>query len=425
MRFSGDSDYARWLDAQDPLAGVRAGFCLPPGKIYLDGNSLGLLSQEARLELIETLQVWETLGIEGWTATERDWYFMTERVSRLMAPLVGATEDEVVATGSTTLNLHQLLATLFEPNFDKNAILADSLAFPSDIFAIESHLRLRGLNPETHLKKVDSADGFTLSEEAIIDAMTPEVALAVLPGVLFTSGQLLDMPRLTREAHHKGILIGFDCSHSIGSVPHALSEWGVDFAFWCSYKYLNGGPGAVGGLYLNQRHFDKRPGLAGWFGSNKKHQFEMSHEFKPALGAAALQTGTPPILSLAPLHGSLRVLHQVGIEVIREKSLSLTHYLIELCDEVLAEAGIAIVTPREAHRRGGHIALAHPHAFALCQALRNKGVIADFRPPNLIRIAPVALYNGYQECWQAVQMLKELIETRVFERWIDTTTLVP
>jgi kynureninase len=254
-------------------------------------------------------------------------------------------------------------------------------------------------------------DGLTLNEDDIVEAMTDRVALVVLPSVLYASGQLLDMPRLTSAAHRRGALIGFDCSHSIGTIPHSLDAWGVDFAFWCSYKYLNSGPGAIGGLYLNRRHGDKAPGLAGWFGNRRATQFDMSPEFDPAPDATRLHIGTPDVLSLGALEGSLEVVLAAGIDRVRRKSLALTAYLMEQADAQLAELGVRVVNPREAGKRGGHVALAHPEATRICKALKAARVVPDFRPPNIVRLAPVALYNTFLDCYRAVEIMKRILQT--------------
>jgi kynureninase len=298
-------------------------------------------------------------------------------------------------------------------------VLADELNFASDIYALRSHLALRGLDPNASLVLARSRDGVTLNEDDLIAAMAPGVQMALFPAVLYRSGQLLDMERLTREAHRRNILIGFDCSHSIGAVPHALDRWGVDFAFWCSYKYLNGGPGAAGGLYLNARHHGRTPGLAGWFGHRKETQFRLALDFEPAPTAGALQIGTPNILSIAPLLGTLPVFREAGLDRLRWKSLQLTAYLIQLAEHALSAFGVTIVTPRPEERRGGHVALRHPAARALGQALRAQGVVPDFRPPDILRFAPAPLYVGFTDCYEAVTKLRGLLECRTYEGIVD------
>ena len=407
---------AERLDANDVLRTFRDRFYLTEGRVYMDGNSLGLLSREAEACVLHTLSEWRTKSVEGWTEADPAWFGWAERLGAQVAPLIGAEAASVVVTGSTTGNLHQLLATLFVPTQRRNKIVADALNFPSDVFAIESHLKLRGLHPHTNLIKVPSRDGHTLDEADLIAAFSRyDVQMAVLPSVIYTSGQLLDMERITRAARENQVLIGWDCSHSIGAVPHELDKWGADFAFWCHYKYLNAGPGAVGGLYLNRRHFGGAPGLAGWWGSDKQAQFDMTHRFVPAENAGALQIGTPPILALAPLAGSLQIHGEAGMNNLRQKSLALTDFLRELTDEFLTLFGFSIATPLEANRRGGHIALVHPRASTVCRQLRQRGVVPDFRPPNIVRLAPVPLYNTFADCVETVRHIVAIMERGLSE----------
>lgn len=417
---------ARRRDADDPLRAFKDRFYLPPGgALYLDGNSLGLLSKDAEASTLRVLAEWRDLGVEGWTEAEQPWFTFAERLAEGIAPLMGAEPGGVAVTGSTTGNLHQLLATLFEPRAGRARILIDALAFPSDVYAIESHLRLRGLDPTVHLIRVPSREDRLLEEEDIVSALTPDIALAVLPSVVYTTGQLLDMARLTAAARQRGILIGWDCSHSIGAVPHALDAEGADFAFWCHYKYLNAGPGAVGGLYLNRRHWVKAPGLAGWWGSLKDRQFDMAHGFTPAMDASALQVGTPPLLALAPLEGALTLHREAGIDRIRTRSLALTDFLRRLVRTELSDYGFTFATPEADHRRGGHLALIHPDATRLAKALRRVGVVPDFRPPDILRLAPVALYTSFSDCVEAVNRLQRILETGEHTAQAQGRELVP
>lgn len=416
VTFDRTRETAEKLDGADELARFREEFYLGKGRIYLDGNSLGLLSQPAEQSLLSVLDSWREYGIEGWTEGVHPWFHLSEELGKKGAPLVGAKPEEVIVTGSTTVNLHQLLASFYRPEGKRRKILADALTFPSDIYAMQSQLRLHGLDPEQHLIRVEGRDGQTLAEEDLIEAMTEEVAIIVLPSVLYRSGQILDMERLTVAARERGIPIGFDLCHSIGAIPHQLHEWGVDFAFWCNYKYLNAGPGGVGGLFVHQKHFGELPGLAGWFSSDKSVQFDMEYQLTPAGGAGAYQIGTPHLLSLAPLIGSLEIFTEAGIGPIREKSLRQTHYLMQLVEEELVGMGFTIGNPREDHRRGGHVCLVHPEAVRICKSLKEKGVIPDFRAPDVIRLAPVALYTAYTEVWEAVQVLKWIMEEKDYER---------
>ncbi len=417
----------RVLDAADPLAPFRAEFHLPPGQIYLDGNSLGLLSRRAEASLIRALDQWRTHGIGGWTETTPTWLTLPETCAERLAPLLGAAPDQLCLTGQTTANLHQLLATLFEPaHASRRVILGDALNFASDAYALTSHLRLRGLDPAAHLRLIPSRDGRVLRLDDILEACAaPDVQLVVLPAVVFTSGQLLDVATLTRKARERGLLIGWDLSHSIGAVPHALDRDGPDFAFWCNYKWLGAGPGAVGGLYLHRRHFGRAPGLAGWWGVRADRRFAMAPHHEPASGAAALHIGTPHILSLAPLLGSLALIAEAGgIEALRRKSLALTDFLLARIDTELAPHGVTVVMPRGHLSRGGHLALAHPDAWRLCSALKAAGVVPDFRAPDLIRLAPSPLYTSFAECAEAIARLKHILLTRLHESCPNTRALV-
>ncbi|MFC4077829.1 kynureninase [Salinithrix halophila] len=416
-RFQPTMDYAEQLDAQDELAAFRKEFYLDEETIYLDGNSLGLLSRRAEASLTEVLSAWRDYGIDGWTEGKYPWFTLSEQLGEKLAPLVGAEADEVVATGSTTVNLHQLLATFYRPEGKRTKILADSLNFPSDIYAMQSQLALHGLDPAQHLIRVGSEDGCTLDEEAIIDAMTEEVAVTILPSVLYRSGQILDMERLTRIARERDIPIGFDLCHSIGAIPHELTTWGVDFAFWCNYKYLNSGPGGVGGLYVHRRHHGRAPGLAGWFSSDKAVQFDMDHRLTPAADTGAFQIGTPHVLSLAPLIGSLEIFAEAGIHRIRTKSLRQTRYLMGLVEAELDGMGFSFGNPLEDHRRGGHVCLLHEEAVRISKSLKEHWVIPDFRAPDVIRLAPIALYTSYREVWEAIRRLKEIMESREYEKY--------
>ncbi|PIC74467.1 kynureninase [Sporosarcina sp. P17b] len=409
-------EYAITLDQQDSLAPYRKEFYLLQDKIYMDGNSLGLLSTRAEKKLFELLESWKTLGIDGWTEGKHPWYFMAEQLGDRMAPLVGGEKSEVIATGSTTTNLHQMVSTFYRPSGKRTKILADELNFPSDIYALQSQIRVHGLDPEEHLVRVKSEDGLTLDENRIIDAMTDDIALIVLPSVLYRSGQVLDMKTLTQAAREKGIVIGFDLSHSIGAVTHELHNWDVDFAFWCTYKHLNGGPGAVGGLFINERHFGKEAGLAGWFGSDKTKQFDMDHTMTAAPDAGAYQIGTPHVLSLAPLLGSLEMFEELGMDKVREKSLALTRFMLDCIDDELQEYSFGIGNPLD-DSRGGHLLLQHNEAARICQALKAQGVVPDFRAPDGIRLAPVALYNSFKDVWEAVQILKTIMKEELYKEF--------
>jgi len=416
--FDTNEGFARKLDSEDPLARFRERFHIPDGIIYMDGNSLGLLSRDAESSVFRVLNEWKTLAIRGWLEAKHPWFYLAESLGALCAKLVGAEPEEVVATGATTLNIHSLVNTFFQPNGRKKEILADELNFPTDIYALRSVLRLRGLNPSENLILVPSSDGRFLDEDKIVELMDEKVALVFLPSALYRSGQLLNMQYLTEEAHSRGIPIGFDCSHTVGAVPHYFDKWDVDFALWCSYKYLNGGPGSTAFLYINKKHFDHEPALAGWFGYVKDKQFDMSLNFEHSKSAGGWQISSPAILSSAPIEDSLKIIIEAGIGAIRKKSLKMTSYLMYLVDETLSEQpyNFTIGTPREAERRGGHVAIEHQESMRITEALRARGVVPDFRPPNIIRTAPIPLYNTYYEIWKFAQQLREIIDRKEYER---------
>ncbi len=412
-------DEARRLDRKDPLKKMRRRFFVRPGTVYLDGNSLGLLSRDSRAALERAVRSWEKMAVRGWLEADPPWFYLAERLGARCAALVGAGPDEVVMSGTTTVNIHALANTFYRPEGKRTKIVADELDFPTDVYALKSVLKLRGLDPAEHLVLVRSPDGLTLDEREIARHFDDGTALAFLPSVLYRSGQLLDMEFLTARAREQGIPIGFDCSHSAGAVPHELDRWGVDFALWCSYKYLNGGPGATAFLYVNRKHFGKEPALAGWFGSKKEKQFDMSLDFDPAQGAGRWQISSPSILNASPLAGSLTIFEEAGIASVREKSLGMTRFLMDMADALLAAApyGFTIGTPREDDRRGGHVALVHPEGMRIAEALRARGVVPDFRPPDIVRIAPVALYNTYTEIWALVRHLLEIVDMKEYDRF--------
>lgn len=420
IQYKTDLEFARKLDATDPIKTFRTRFYIPENNIYMDGNSLGLLSKDSEVTLHHNLKKWKTKAINGWLEGDQAWFYYTEEIGKLAAPFIGAEPGEVIATGSTTVNLHALLSTFFKPKPGKNKILTERINFPSDIYAIKSHLKLHGLDPDFHLVMVQAERDGTLSEDRIIKYMDEDIALALFQSVIFTTSQLLDVATLTQEAHKNEILIGFDCSHSAGVVPHAFDKDNVDFAFWCGYKYLNGGPGSSAFIFINKKHFEKEPLMAGWFGYKKGKQFEMSLEFDHERSAGGWQISSPGILGLAPLEGSLKILNEAGIEQIRAKSTKLTSYFIYLIDQILVKDpyNFYIGTPRDPEKRGGHIALKRDTEIRkINEALKSRGIISDFRPPNIIRVAPAPLYNTFQEVWEVVYALKEIIDEREYMKF--------
>ncbi|WP_052477078.1 kynureninase [Jeotgalibacillus campisalis] len=412
------------MDQHDELASFRDEFYIREKQIYLDGNSLGLLSKRAEKETIKALNSWKEYGIDGWTEGDNPWFTLSESLGEKSAPLIGAYKDEVIVTGSITTNLHQMIASFYHPDDSKNEILADELNFPSDLYAIQSQLELKGYDPQVYLKKIPSEDNQTILLDRIKSSISEKTALILLPSVLYRSGQLLPIKEIVEYAHQFSAVVGFDLAHSIGAVPHNLHKWNVDFAVWCNYKYVNSGPGGTGGLFVHQRHHGKMPGLKGWFGSAKDKQFDMEHSFSPAADAGAYQIGTPHILSSAPLIGSLSIFEEAGIHRLRKKSLQQTDYLLQLIDTLLADHHFKIVTPLKHTERGGHIALEHSAAASICKALKDQMIIPDFRSPNLIRLAPAPLYTTFEELFYSMLELEKIMETKAYEQYQNSRNII-
>ncbi len=380
------------------LLPMREAFLLPQG-IYLDGNSLGPASLAAHAALERRFRQWQHRAVEGW----EEWFGLAERLAPALGRLVGAHPDEVVPTGGITVNLHALLAGFYRPEGRRRAIVALAREFPSDLYALRSWTERMG----GELRLV-GGPGEVVDEAEVEDALDETVALAWLPVVGYRSGQRFDVARLTRAAHGVGALAGWDAAHSVGALPHAFHDDGADVAVWCSYKYLNAGPGAPGGLFVHRRHHGRTPGLPGWWGHDKDGQFAMRPDFTPAEGAGGWQIGTPSILALAGLEGALALFEEVGIEEVRARSLELTERLITALERDVTE--LTIVTPRAPDRRGGHVAVRHPDAARLSRALRARGVVPDHRPPDVLRLAPVAFYTLDEEIDRVVEVLRELLD---------------
>lgn len=421
--FEDGVEYAKKLDIEDPLRGYKDRFYLQDGELYMDGNSLGLCSKDAENCLLRVLDEWKSMGINCWTKPAIQLFHYQDYLGGLLAPLIGADSDEVTVHSNTTINIHTAIGTFYSPTNSRYRILVDDINFPTDRHAIDGQLRLKGLDPETHVKVVKSRDGKMIYSDDIIDAMSEDVALILLPSVLYRSGQLLDMEHITCEARKRGIIIGWDLCHSIGAIPHDFKRIDPDFAVWCNYKYLNGGPGASAGLYINRRHFDKPSGLPGWHGNVKETQFELNHKLDKANNAGGWQSGTQHILSMAPLEGSLKMFAEAGINNIRRKSLGLTAYMRFLIGIKLEKYGFSIGTPHDDSMRGGHISLEHDEALRINEALKDSGVVPDFRYPNVIRLAPAPLYVGYEDIYELIERIIPIMENRTYEGYenrVDT-----
>lgn len=383
-------------------------------------NSLGLASKPAVDNINFMVERWKTDGIKSWN----DLYIYASKIGKLMAPLVNAKENEVTVVGSTTSNIHSALATFYKPTKERYKILVDDLNFPTDRYAVDSIVRLKGYSIEDGVKILKSPDGEFIDEDAVIKAMTDDVALILLPAVLYRSSQIIDMKRLADEAHKRSIIIGFDLCHAIGAIEMDFEDIQPDFAVWCTYKYLNGGFGSNAALYINKKHFDLDPGLAGWFGNRNDTQFQLKQEFEHERDASGWQTGTPSIFSMAALESSLKMFNEVGMKEVRHNSLEKTAYLMYMIDEKLAKHGYYYGNPTDDKIRGGHVCLQHEEAYRITAALRDNGVIPDFREPNVIRVAPIAFYTSYEEIYQVIETLEKIIVEELYTKYSNSRTSV-
>ena len=403
------------LDAADPLAPYRRRFLLPvapdgSNAIYLAGHSLGLQPRSVRDAIDAELERWSRRGVDAWFEPDRPWFTCTERLREPMARIVGARPSEVAILNALTVNIHLLLASFFRPVGRRRRILVDGPLFPSDRHALTSHLVQRGLDPVRGLLVIEPRNGSpivpTSDLEAAIREHGAELALVFLAGVNFATGQLHEIRRLTAAAHESGAMVGWDLAHAAGNVELSLHDWDVDFAAWCTYKYLNGGPGSVGAIFVHDRYGrdPSTPRLGGWWGVDPDRRFDMVDAFVPASGAAGWEASTPPVMALAPLATSLAIFDEVGMPALRAKSVELTGYLARLLDDL----GIEAITPTEPAARGAQLSLRLRDAETVLAGLAARGVVADFRAPDIIRVAPVPLYNTYHEAWRFAHLLREV-----------------
>lgn len=419
--FSDDGAFARHLDEQDPLRGFRDRFEIPSREggapwIYLNGNSLGLMPKRAR-ELVEReLDEWARLAVHAHLEAGVPWVSYHEAFRIPLARLVGARPGEVVAMNSLTVNLHLLMASFYRPTPRRHRILMEDRAFPSDLYAVQSQLRLHGFDPEKGIvvARPRAGEACLRTEDVVglIEDRGDEIALVLMSGVHYLTGQWLDIPRITEAAKGRGCAVGWDLAHAAGNVPLRLHEWGADFAAWCSYKYLNGGPGAVAGCFVHERHAGADlPRLAGWWGHDPATRFRMDVEriFRPQPGAEGWQVSNPPILSMAPLRASLAIFEEAGIEALRAKSRVLTGYLDWLLRRIPADR-LEVLTPPDPDSRGCQLSLRVASGSQdLARRLREAGVACDFREPDVVRVAPAPLYNTFHEVWRFARILGELL----------------
>ncbi|KAJ2938450.1 hypothetical protein O0L34_g12889 [Tuta absoluta] len=412
--FEDDAEFPKLLDSQDKLARFRERFYIKEGTIYMCGNSLGLASKDAESNVLKALETWKNEGVKLWSVEDGKYILCSRNMAKLMAPLVGADPDEIAIVESTTTNIHQTISTFYEPTKDRYKVLVDDINFPTDRYAIDSQVRLKGLDPEDAVKVV-KAKNWYMNEDDIINAMTDDVAIALLPLVYYRTAQIIDMKKITSAAKERGIIIGWDLSHGAGAVEVDFKSVDADFAVWCTYKYMNGGPGSPAALYINRKHFNKLPGLAGWYGNKPETQFMLRQDFEHQKDASGWQIGSPHLLSVSPIEGSLKILNEAGMKNIRAKSLEITAYLIYLIEKKLAKYGCKVGNLREDSKRGGHVCLLHDEGYRISLALKSRGVVPDFRDPNVIRLAPTALYTSYQDVYKMVDILVDIMENKTYE----------
>ena len=401
------------MDARDSLAGFRDRFCIPKTKsgeecVYLCGHSLGLQPKSAAPYLEQELQDWAELGVEGHFHARNPWMPYHRLLTQQTAELVGADAAEVVVMNSLTVNLHLMMASFYRPSRQRHKIVIESGAFPSDQYAVKSQIRFHGFEPATSLIEPAAREGEAcIRDEDIRELIEQEgesIALILLGGVNYATGQVFDMAEITKAGHRKGCVVAFDLAHAAGNIPLRLHDWGPDFAVWCSYKYLNGGPGCVAGCFVHGRHANWRelPRFAGWWGHEEKIRFQMGPEFRATAGAEGWQLSNPPILALAPLRASMEIFSEAGMEQLRAKSVSLTGYM-EFLLRQNNSAKFSLITPCEPERRGAQLSIRLPEqGREICDESAGQGVIGDWREPDTFRVAAVPLYNSYREVFRFV-----------------------
>src|SRR5437762_5805715 len=423
MTFSVDEEFAQRLDTEDPLRSFRHRFHLPHGNngeplIYFAGNSLGLMPKSAREIVEQELDDWADLGVDAHLKGKTAWYSYHETLREPIARVVGAQPNEVICMNSLTVNLHLMMATFYRPTKSRFKILMEEPAFPSDTYAIKTQITHHGLRTKEALILARPREGqFTVQTEEILDLIeksADELAVVLIGGVNFFTGQLFDIPTITAAAQKHGITVGVDLAHAIGNVPLSLHDWDVDFAVWCSYKYLNAGPGAAAGAFVHERHATNTnlPRLAGWFGNdpNTRFRMQLEPEFIPVASADGWQISNPPILSMAPLRASLSIFEEAGgMESLRQKSIKLTSYLqflLESEPDGRSKKRYTVITPRQANQRGCQLSIqAQEHPKELFGKLEAAGVKCDIREPNVMRASPTPLYNTFHEVWRFARIL--------------------
>jgi kynureninase len=418
--FDTSEAWAREQDAFDPLHDYRERFCIPPNaagdeSIYFCGNSLGLMPRRAVEIVQQELDAWGSMGVGAHFKADGPWFSYHELVREPLARLVGAAPHEVVAMNSLTTNLHLMMVSFYRPERERFKILMEPTAFPSDTYAMQTQLAWHGYDPAAGIVVPEGRNGANAIDEedieALLDERGAEIALMLLGGVNYYSGRRYDIARLAAAASSRGVVVGVDLAHAAGNVPLALHDWGVDFAAWCSYKYLNGGPGAVAGCFVHEKHARNQElvRFGGWWGNDPEVRFRMHLEenFVPVPSADSWQVSNPSVLGLAPLRASLDLFDEVGIDALRAKSERLTAYLEAWVDH--ATSGIEILTPREVQARGAQLSLfVRKDSERMLEQLQKAGLVADYRRPDVIRVAPVPLYNNFHDVWRLGRAFEQM-----------------
>ncbi|MFZ4545304.1 MAG: kynureninase [Saprospiraceae bacterium] len=411
--------FAKKMDKNDPLRGFRQKFHIPKhhdGKpvIYLCGNSLGLQPKSTKSYILQELEDWKNHGVEGHFQAKHPWMPYHEFLTEKMAKVVGGKPSEVVVMNTLTTNLHLMMVSFYRPTKERYKILTEWNPFPSDQYAVQSQARYHGFDPEDAiLEPQPKGDSLQIELEDILELIEKEgdkIALVMLGGVNYYTGQLYNLKAITAAAHKKGCMVGFDLAHAAGNVKLELHDSGCDFAVWCSYKYLNSGPGSLAGCFVNVRHANSvLPRFEGWWGNDKKVRFKMEKEFIPIGGAETWQLSNPPILSMAAIMASLDVFDEAGMDRLVAKSKLLTAYLYDLIKAIPSNK-IRIITPENPSERGCQLSIQVKGADKrIFDSLTNEGIVTDWREPDVIRVAPVPLYNSFSDAWYFAKKLEKLI----------------
>lgn len=415
--FTPDASCAAALDASDSLAAYRDRFHIPKREdgsdvVYLCGNSLGLQPRTARAYVDDELTQWQKLAVEGHFRGKHPWMPYHEFLTEQTARLVGALPLEVVVMNTLTVNLHLMMVSFYRPTPTRHKVIIEQNAFPSDQYAVKSQIQFHGYDPESSLTEATPRPGesFIRTEdlEELLEREGSSIALVMLGGVNYYSGQVFDMDRLTRAARRQGCVVGYDLAHAAGNIPLKLHDWNADFAVWCSYKYLNAGPGSTAGCFVHERHaraFDV-PRFAGWWGTNKSTRFRMGPDFEPMTGAEGWQVSNPPILPLAALRASMEIFDEVGMDRLRTKSKLLTGYLAYLLER-FADDVFTVFTPSDPEQRGAQLSIHVPRdGRRVFEALTAEGIVCDWREPGVIRVAPVPLYNRFADVYRFAEVFR-------------------